>query len=211
MAQSMMHLLAADRIYREKPGSFHSYGDFLLGSIAPDAVHMRADYTREQKRASHYAYTGKSPISHFDSFFEEYCTSENRDFVLGYLVHLASDLIWYHSIRAPFKERFLQVPSQDMTMNEAYYADCEQIEELMFGEENAPRIISGVKNGRAYTLEGRIDAESVSAWKEKLLLAYNGRRDVLPRTQYISERHVRGWIADCAKECVQYLEALRVL
>lgn len=27
-----------------------------------------------------------------------------------------------------------------MSMNEAYYADCEQIEQLMFLEKNSPRI-----------------------------------------------------------------------
>lgn len=48
MAQPMMHLLIADKIYTEKSGSTHSYGDFLLGSIAPDAVHVKEDYTREQ-------------------------------------------------------------------------------------------------------------------------------------------------------------------
>lgn len=58
MAQPMMHLLIADKIYTEKSGSIHSYGDFLLGSIAPDAVHVKENYTREQvmfreKNASH--------------------------------------------------------------------------------------------------------------------------------------------------------------
>lgn len=41
MAQPMMHLLIADKIYTEKSGSIGSYGDFLLGSIAPDAVHAK--------------------------------------------------------------------------------------------------------------------------------------------------------------------------
>ncbi len=49
MAQPMMHLLIADKIYTQRSGSIHSYGDFLLGSIAPDAVHVKENYTREQK------------------------------------------------------------------------------------------------------------------------------------------------------------------
>lgn len=211
MAQPMMHLLIADKIYREKSGLIHSYGELLLGSIAPDAVHMREDCTKERKRISHYGYTAQSPIRHFDTFFDEYGTSENRDFVIGYLVHLLSDMIWYRLVRVPFKERYLQAPSHDMSMNEAYYADCAQIEELLFWEEDAPRIIDGVKGGKAYSLEGRIDAESVEAWKEKLILAYRNRRSILPRTQYISERHVRDYITNCAKECVEYLDARRML
>lgn len=72
MAQPMMHLLIADKIYTEKSGSIHSYGDFLLGSIAPDAVHVKENYTREQKDISHYRFNSESPISCFDSFFNEY-------------------------------------------------------------------------------------------------------------------------------------------
>ena len=49
----MMHLLVADKIYTEKSGSIHSYSNFLLGSIAPDAVHEKANYTRELKDISH--------------------------------------------------------------------------------------------------------------------------------------------------------------
>ena len=56
-------------------------------------------------------------------------------------IRLLSDMIWYHSVRVPFKEAFLKAPLQNMTMNEAYYAYCEQIEQLMFWEENASHII----------------------------------------------------------------------
>ncbi len=206
MAQPMMHLLIADKIYTEKSGLIRSYGEFLLGSIAPDAVHMRENYTREIKEISHYRFNNKSPVSYFDTFFDEYAGSENRDFVLGYLVHLLSDMIWYHSVRIPFKKRFLQIPSHDMSMNEAYYADCKQIEEVMFGVENVSRIINGLKESKAYTLEGLIDAESVSAWKTKLILDYHNKRDVPPHTKYISEDHVRDYITNCAKECSKYLD-----
>lgn len=207
MAQSMMHLLIADKIYTEESGFIHSYGEFLLGSIAPDAVHAKENYTREVKDISHYRFNSKSPISHFDPFFDEYSTLENKDFVLGYLVHLLSDMIWYHSIRVPFKERFLQAPSHDMSMNEAYYADCKQMEELLLWEENARRIINGITESSAYSLEGLIDAESVRAWKERLIFDYNNKRDIPPHTKYISEQHIRDYIADCSKECRQYLDA----
>lgn len=206
VAQPMMHLLIADKIYTEKSGSIPSYGDFLLGSIAPDAVHMSTDDTRERKCISHYGFTRESHLSYFDTFFGAFATAENRDFVLGYLVHLLSDMIWYHSVRVPFKERFVQAPFIDRSMNEAYYADCGQIDKLLFWEENAPHIINGIRGGKAYSLEGMIDSESVGAWKEKLILDYHTRRNVHLHTGYILEHHVRDYIADCAKECGRYLD-----
>ena len=151
MAQPMMHLLIADKIYTKI--FIQSYGDFLLGSIAPDAVHVKENYTREIKDISHYRFDSRSHISYFDTFINEYHTSENKDFVVGYLVHLLSDMIWYHSIRVPFKKEFLKAPSQNMSMNEAYYADCEQIEQLMFWEKNASCIIETINRSRAYSLE----------------------------------------------------------
>lgn len=205
MAQPMMHLLIADKIYTEKSGSIGSYGDFLLGSIAPDAVHAKENYTREMKDISHYRFDSSSPVSHFDPFFYEYCTAENKDFLVGYLVHLLSDMVWYHSVRAPFKEEFRKAPSRDMSMNEAYYADCEQIEQLMFMEKNAPCIIAAINQGNAYALKGLIDAEDVMAWKEKLIFDYNNRKTVSLHTKYISEQHIRDYITNCARECTEYI------
>ena len=208
MAQPMMHLLIADEIYTEKSSSIHSYGDFLLGSIAPDAVHVKENYTREIKDISHYKFDSKSHISYFDTFFDEYYTSENKDFVVGYLVHLLSDMIWYHSVRVPFKEEFQKAPLQNMSMNEAYYADCEQIEQLMYFEKNASRIIETINRGQAYSVEGLIDAEDVKAWKEKLIFDYNNRKNISSQTKYISEQHIRDYIENCAKECTEYLSRL---
>lgn len=208
MAQPMMHLLIADRIYSEKFGSILSYGDFLLGSIALDAVHVKKNYTRELKDISHYRFNSKSHISYFDTFFDEYSTSENKDFVVGYLVHLLSDMIWYHSVRVPFKEEFLKALLQNMSMNEAYYADCEQIEQLMFLERNAPRIIETLNRGKAYSLEGLINAEDVMVWKEKLIFDYNNKKSILLHTKYISEQHIRDYMANCAGQCTEYLRYL---
>ncbi len=206
MAQTITHLLVADKIYTKIP--VNSYGDFLLGSIAPDAVHVKENYTREIKNISHYRFDSKSKISYFDTFINEYETSENRSFVAGYLVHLLSDMIWYHWVRVPFKEEFLKSPLQNMSMNEAYYADCEQIEQLLFWENNVSGIIEGVNKGKAYSLKGLIDAEDVEAWKEKLIFDYSSRKNIFLHTKYISEQCIRDYISGCAKECIEYLNML---
>ena len=92
-----------------------------------------------------------------------------------------------------------------MLMNEVYYADCEQIQERLFCDGNAPRIIDGIREGKAYSLEGMIDAGSVLAWRDKLISEYSGRGDIIPDTKYISEQQVRGYITGCTEECIRYL------
>ena len=208
MALPMLHLLIADKIYTEKFSSIHSSGEFLLGSIAPDAVHAKENYTREIKNISHYKFYGKDHINYFDTFINEYHTSENKDFVVGYLVHLLSDMIWLRSIRIPFEEKFLRAPSQNISMNEAYYADCDQIEQLLFLEKNASRIIEAINKSKAYSLEGLIDAEDVKAWKDKLIFGYNNKKNTFLHTKYISEQQVRNYIVNCASECTEYLSYL---
>ena len=204
----MMHLLIADKIYTEKSSSIHSYGEFLLGSIAPDAIHAKENWTRGLKNISHYRFYGQNQISYFDTFIDEYHTSESMDFVVGYLVHLLSDMIWLRSIRRPFEDRFLKAPSPNMSMNEAYYADCDQIEQLMFWEKNASRIIEAITKSKAYSLEGLIDAENVIIWREKLISDYDGKTKSLPHTIYISEQQIRDYITNCARECSEYLRNL---
>lgn len=206
MAHPIMHLLIADKIYSNRRSYINSYGDFLLGSMAPDAVHEKEDYTREIKDISHYRFDKNSDISHFDTFMEVYATHENCDFVMGYLVHLLSDMIWYHAVRVPFKETFLSAPSLNMSKNQAYYADCDKLAQVLFEEQNVARIIEALGESRAYTLEGLIDAEDVEAWKDKLIMAYHDRKQMAVQPQYIAEQHVRDYMDKCADKCSEYLE-----
>ena len=101
MAQPMMHLSVADKIYTEAPSSIHSYGEFLLGSIAPDAVHMREDYTGVQKRISHYRYSSESRISYFDTFFDEYSISERH--VRDYIANCSKECSKYLNVHHMFQ------------------------------------------------------------------------------------------------------------
>ncbi len=211
MAQPMMHLLVAEIIYSSKHILIRSFEDFLLGSIAPDAVHMKADYVRELKDISHYGFSSQSSIHFFDAFMEKYENADNRDFVCGYLVHLVSDLIWYHHVRVPFKERFAQNPSKDMSMNEMYYSDCEQIEQMLYSHEKAESVIKSLKDSNAITIEGMIDAQDVEKWKDVLLKKYDGRTQDFTDTTYISKQQIEDYIAKCAEQCLAYLETQGVV
>lgn len=206
MAQTMMHLLVAEIIYSSKCIPIWSIGDFLLGSIAPDAVHMKENYVRDMKDISHYGFSRQSSIHFFDTFMAKYENATNQDFAYGYLVHLLSDMIWYHEVRVPFKECFAQNPSKDMSMNEAYYADCEQLEQMLYEDEKAADVIESLKVSNAITLEGLIEAEDVEKWKEALLTKYSGRTRITNDTYYISKAQVDDYIAKCAKKCLVYLE-----
>ena len=49
----MTHLHVAKSMYQRIPEAIKDLSQFLLGNIAPDAVHNRMGYTSEYKRVSH--------------------------------------------------------------------------------------------------------------------------------------------------------------
>ena len=78
----------------------------------------------------------------------------------------------------------------------------------MFLEENSPCIIEAINKGKAYSLVGLIDAEDVMAWKEKLIFDYINKKSILIHTTYMSEQHIRDYMANCAGQCTDYLRYL---
>lgn len=209
MAQPMMHLLIADALYQNKSLSIDSYGEYLLGSIAPDAVHVREDYSRELKDLSHYNFNSHSQLTHFDNFLKKYKTLENKDFTLGYLVHLISDMVWYHIVRVPFKLNYANGLSHHMSMNEAYYYDCEQIDYVLCSDNACSNIIQNLKHSISYSLEGMIEANHVELWKQQFLIKYENKVTHENKTRYLSEYQIRDYILKCQDLCLNYLREVQ--
>lgn len=83
-------------------------------------------------------------------------------------------------------------------MNEAYYLDCEQIEQMLYDDEKAASIVKGLKKSNAITLEGLIEAPDVEKWKDVLLTKYNDRTRITDA--YFAGRAEK--IMICAGACI---------
>ena len=94
MGSRMMHLIIAGQVAGKIDISDRPR--FLLGGIAPDAVHGR-----EQKTKSHY-YEGSVDDGtrrvHYEGFIEKYQKEIQDEFILGYVVHLVGDDVWMKDI-----------------------------------------------------------------------------------------------------------------
>jgi hypothetical protein len=101
MAFTMTHLIISKNVFEIFTGHIENLSQFYLGSIAPDAVHNRANYNSEFKKASHLI-TGTEKwgfITENDdwknniiAFLNKYKKSANYDFILGYCCHVLSDM-----------------------------------------------------------------------------------------------------------------------
>lgn len=113
MPYPMSHLCISESLLKKL--KVDDIPQYYLGSLAPDAVHFRKDYNRDQKRISHlyenlerenlddYINNWKSNV---EKFFISHNSKEIYEFILGYCVHLMADIYNYKYIWTPFKLKF---------------------------------------------------------------------------------------------------------
>lgn len=113
MAYTMAHILAAEKVLGNGI-SVRDYPTYILGAIAPDAVHADPDFTTGLKERSHlfafglrWGEIGDEEeagrwLGSIKKYYMENRDRYHRDFLLGYVVHLLVDV--YHSLHfyAPF-------------------------------------------------------------------------------------------------------------
>lgn len=99
MAYTMTHILIAEEIQHEFKREM-DYSTYILGSIAPDAVHACPDFKIELKERSHLFAEGLSwgqvgdetEIQRWLEKIKNYYLNNRHkyyiDFLLGYIVHL---------------------------------------------------------------------------------------------------------------------------
>ena len=109
----MTHIYIAERV-AEKLNCITDYSTYLLGSIAPDAVHAREDYNPTYKEKSHLFTEGlrwgkienEAQVEAWENSIRDYYNSHKEsvdfDFLLGYTVHLFSDVYSSMNYYAPF-------------------------------------------------------------------------------------------------------------
>ena len=86
MASSIIHMCIAKKINQTLKIADENM--LLLGSIAPDI----SKHVGETKTRSHFLTNGKT--IDMDRFLEKYKRKLNHPFLLGYFIHLYTDLLW---------------------------------------------------------------------------------------------------------------------
>jgi len=112
MATWITHLRISEGIL--KKCDIANASDFLVGAVAPDSGKLNDD---------NYTYTPPSDVSHFScegkgkwqavdcQFYKRYIipnikNEEYSSFLLGYLSHLITDVLWGHFVYYPTKAKY---------------------------------------------------------------------------------------------------------
>lgn len=208
MPLPMVHLGTAREYARSCPLLLNC-PEFYLGSISPDAIHMRQNSTSEDKSISHFHAEGDIWKENVLNFIKQNRTKPNYNFLLGYGIHILTDIIWYETIYAKFKSDYYKdsSPIQDARM--AYYNDTDQLDfELYKICKWRKNIWDLLEEATPYDVDDILTANEINAWKIRTLHWFDsGASKHKNPIKYISIKDLTQFIKDAGNRIKGILES----
>ncbi|WP_027421595.1 zinc dependent phospholipase C family protein [Lachnobacterium bovis] len=176
MAFQMVHMEVAYRMLKYMPDMKYKE-DFILGSVAPDSVHMETVYKVEDKIDSHlfwgcgpWAKTTDSEKwkNNILDFWEKSkeIKDVSREFLMGYAVHCLTDYCNDLNVWIALKNKS-KIPEEEL--KKLFYPEARGIDQWLFlNSLNAKNIMELLEKGRAFSIENKVKKEMIE--KEKLHL-----------------------------------------
>jgi hypothetical protein len=201
MPLPMVHLSVAVALF-EKEGRFPS-GDFLLGSLAPDAIHMRPNSDKRDKEHVHLIDLGASSPELLQLFRTTYGMDEaqSKGFSGGYLAHLLTDRLWWQTIINPFRQKF---PSTfpEPEFRSLYYRDTDRIDLDLYRQMPwRPQVWSSLETATATDFAPFLTAAELLQWRDRTLRWYDDpAHDSKVEPVYISRLDTQAFIVQAADE-----------
>ncbi|MCE5196162.1 MAG: zinc dependent phospholipase C family protein [Negativicutes bacterium] len=94
MASSMMHLYAGRKVSMNWLPP-QNKAQFYLGCIVPDSVNLQGFASKEKRWAAHFRHADLQIWAEQAArFYENSSGDEDPDFLLGYVVHVFTDIAW---------------------------------------------------------------------------------------------------------------------
>lgn len=198
MSYTMTHIYIAENVAQHING-ITDFSTYIVGSIAPDAVHARDDYNPTYKEKSHLFAEGlrwgrienMSQVNAWEQSIAGYYNTHKEtidlNFLLGYTVHLYSDVYSSMNFYAPIvisaggnvekiKPQFLK---ENFGYNYYLYLEYSRNKDL--------RAI--LDAGKAMTLTGIIEKEDIEKRIRLLFLQEFSERDISDIDSYTMCSH----------------------
>ncbi|MDE6319243.1 MAG: zinc dependent phospholipase C family protein [Lachnospiraceae bacterium] len=181
MSLQMIHMEIAYRLLEYLPQIEHS-AEFILGSVAPDAVHMNPNYDVSSKVKSHlFKNCGmwgdtldyEQWRSNIETYFKQIAAAQEepgrRDFEIGICVHCLTDR--WNDIRIWRKAQSEFLPTMTFeAFKEAFYREQRSIDNWLYqNSENTPQIRKLLAEAGSFEIEHLVDREELEALRKHLL------------------------------------------
>ena len=181
---------------------------FLLGCIAPDAIHMRADTTRSDKRHTHLREVGDLENEMVQRWLlgQLDAAPAYDELVRGYAAHLLTDRHWLQTVVADFRQ---QVPhGLDLReLRTLYYHDTDSIDtRLYYHAPWRPAVWQKLAIAQVYDVDELLSAPEIDQWRQRTLGWFDHHEEDLDTVPvYISDERVRQFIMDAGQRVYQTL------
>lgn len=219
MAGIITHLVIAREMIKLLPkGTIKEEGLFYEGSFAPDAIHAREGFIREDKKHTHL----RDNIPDKDFILEENRTlfySRVADFILenqmrecglldlyrGYVVHLLTDELFVITIREEFCEIMagMGIAQHDIEFFYNIVSDLNRIDDILVENyEGMDEIRKRLEKIKPYPIEGLLSENEIRDCNNWLLHNYFVEKHELLAPVYISYERTLDFIKMTAENIV---------
>jgi hypothetical protein len=204
MALPMVHLSVAHHLvcscgYRPIPA-------FYLGSIAPDAIHMRPGTGGEDKRAVHLAQDGSIDLGQVQQLITGcWQTSGDVAFAEGYCVHLLTDLYWADQFVRPLRTG-LDGTLPERELRALYYDECDKIDLELYDQQPWRNDVWALlQSATASDFAGLLAQKEVEMWRDRVLRWFEENRHKGDyQCRHVTKAMVSGFVGDAsARACKQ--------
>jgi len=210
----MVHLSVAKKI-ADAGFPVKELPQFYLGSISPDAIHMRQDADRLAKNVTHLLPAKKEKIHSWDDrsedeyfelmrdFINANMNKTNADFLMGYAAHILTDMLWTKRVFGKFTEKFNMSGAPAADRQKAYYRDTDIVDYLMYNESDWRHDVwQCLQNAEYSDFLNLLSAQEIKLWNQRTLTWYEN-----PENQYkfsgtpiyITKPDIENFISSCAK------------
>ncbi|MFB9326308.1 zinc dependent phospholipase C family protein [Paenibacillus aurantiacus] len=199
MPYPMVHFAIASALCSRQPTPA-----FLIGSIAPDAVHVRGQVTRAEKGITHFVAEGQFPSLEMLRAACLHYSSQNDDadwqaYILGYFAHIYADIRWTETVYADFERAY---EGDRENIRRTYNTESEQVEfDLLRSLVEAEAMLDQLQPADAYAIEPLLADAEVSQYRD-IKLAWLRMKDNEPRIMpaYLREDVIRHFVSKTAME-----------
>jgi len=219
----MTHLAVAKGV-NDKLGIAKDLPSYYLGAIAPDAVHIRENFNGDMKVISHYSVEGdtwgqvvSADVWRQQAFARIHALKDNpnRDFHLGYFIHILTDAHNHDKMWLPFVEKRLaeNVPFADI--KGLVSEDYGRIDWIQYNSyEWTNDILNLMISTKGINVEDRVKADEIDTYKNILAKMYKQNihfMDIINNTVspleavrelpvYVSIEEILGFVEETVEE-----------
>jgi hypothetical protein len=173
-------------------------------------VHRRENFKHEDKKISHlYIDDIETWKKNAVEFIEKHITNNNKDFYIGYGIHILTDIIWRETVYSSYKLKYDKDTSPIQDKQWAYYNDTDQLDFMLYKNlEYCGELWKSLYDSKAIDVDGLVSSDEIDAWNVRTLHWFDSgvSRHKNP-IKYINYDNLIDFIAETTLKIEKYIHS----